>query len=282
MTHHPRRTPALLALSVLTAGSLAACGSDSTAESPSDCTPAHTFDTISAGKLTVSAPEFPPFATVSGTDGEGIDADIVAAIAELECLEVTYESTTYAAAIPAVQSGRADLAIGDYYRTAARAEVVALTDAIYFDQMAVISADGLDTISGTEDRKVGTVDGYLWLEDMQTILGDNLSVYPSNVEMKADLEAGRIDVGLDSYAVAAISFEGTDFETLVVQPDDRVAASLEPAQTTLPHTKDNAALTEALNADIATLREDGTLAEIFTTWGLDSSATEVTENFELR
>lgn len=277
-----RRTPALLALGALTVGSLAACGSDSASTVDASCTPTHTFDTIADGKLTVSAPEFPPFSSVSGSTGKGIDADIVSAIAEKECLEVSYLSTTYAAAIPAVQSGRADLAIGDYYRTAARAEVVALTDAIYFDQMAVISADGLDTIAGIEDAKVGTVDGYLWLEDMQAILGDNLSVYPSNVEMKADLEAGRIDVGLDSYAVAAIAFEGTDFTTEVVQPDERVAASLEPAQTTLPHTKDNTALTEALNADIATLREDGTLAEIFDTWGLDTSATEITENFELR
>lgn len=262
-------------------GALAACSSDSdgaAGDASADCTPAHEFDTISAGTLTVATPDLPPFTVFESADSaSGVDIDIVNAIAELECLDVTYMSTSYAAAIPAVQSGRADLAVGDYYRTAVRAEVVALSAPIYLDDMGVISKDGVTSIPAMESLSVGTVDGYLWVEDMKAVLGDGLAIYPSNVEMWADLEAGRIEVGLDGYGVAVTTADGTDFTVEVVEPDDRVAASIEPAQATFPHTLDNEALSAALDADIEALHADGTIASIVEKAGLDPAITEVGE-----
>src|SRR5699024_8622573 len=95
----------------------------------------------------------------------GVDADVAKAIAEAECLKIKVAQVEYATAIPYVISGRADLAIGTYYRTVERGKVVAQSDPIYLDQMGIYSKEGISKVSDLEGRKVGTVQGYLWVEE---------------------------------------------------------------------------------------------------------------------
>ncbi len=258
---------------------LTACGSTSTASSvANDCVPQHDVETLQEGVLTVAAPEFPPFSSVSNGKATGADADLIAQFAEDNCLEIKLEQTSYAGTIPAVQSNRADVAIGCYYRTAQRAEIVDLSAPVYTDDMASISADGVTSIPEMETLKVGTVDGYLWVTDMKAVLGDALTIYPSAVEMQADLKSGRIQVGLDGFGSAALMYaDSKDFSVEVVDPDDRVIASKEAAQIGFPHTKGNSSLTEALDASIEKMRENGTVAEILTANGLPETAAETGE-----
>lgn len=270
----------LATLALLTGCSSSEPGSSDpeTTGAAGDCTPAHTFETVTEGVLTVAAPELAPFSTVESADSaSGIDVDIVEHIAAAECLDVIYQAVSYAQAIPEVQSGRADLAVGDYYRTAIRAEIVALSDPLYLDGMGLISVDGVSTITELESVQVGTVDGYLWVTDLQAVLGDGLSVYPSNVEMLQDLETGRIEVAIDGFGAAVAATEGTEYQVVTAEPDDRVASSVEAAQATLPHNPDNPDLTTALNANIAEMHEDGTIVSILESYGLDASLAEVGE-----
>lgn len=257
--------------------SLAACGGTSSANTvASDCVPQSEVKTMQKGVLTIAAPEFPPFSSVSGGKATGLDADVLMEFAAKNCLEVKMESTSYAGTIPAVQSNRADVAIGCYYRTAQRAEIVDMSDPIYTDEMASISADNVVAVSAMEPLKVGTVDGYLWVPDMKKVMGSNLTIYPSAVEMQADLKAGRIQVGLDGFGSAAHMYKGdTKFKVAAVDADPRVVASTEPAQIGFPHTKGNASLTEALNASIKTMHGDGTIVKLLVANGLPESAAEV-------
>lgn len=257
---------------------LAACGGDGGASTVAeDCTPAHTFDTVEEGVLTVGVYDLPPYISTTGEGGmSGIDAELVREVAALECLEVKAVSAEAAAQIPGVQNGRLDVAVGDWYRTEARAEVVNISDPLYLDDMGIISADGVDTVSGLEGRTVGTVDGYLWVEDLKTLLGDDLKLYPSATNLQQDLKAGRIDIGIDSYGSAVQTLEGDDsLQIAKAQPDPRVAASEQPAQSGWPLPKDNQALLDAINADIATLHENGTIEKVLTDHGLDASAADV-------
>lgn len=284
MSPHPSKVlvaGAVLAGMFLTGCSAGSGGGQSAAAS--DCKPTHTFSTVSSGKLTVAAPDFAPFVTLTGGTPSGIDVDIVQEIAAMECLTPTYSQVDYSGAIPAVQSGRADIAIGDYYRTTTRAQVVGLSDAMYFDGMGIISKDGVTDMPTIITRKVGTVDGYLWVADLKKVMGDNLKIYKSNVEMWADLKAGRIDVGIDSIPAGAFHAKenGTEWKVGTAQPDARIGASEKPAQTTLPYPKSNTALGTALNEDIATLHKNGKLAEIFTKHGIDPKQTEVGESYLL-
>jgi polar amino acid transport system substrate-binding protein len=267
-----RKTAGFAALAVA-ATALTGCGGTASSAPNADCKPAHTFPTVAQGKLSVVLYDLPPFSKLEGSKVTGVDGDIVNAIAGMECLTVSAKSVATAANIPTVQAGRADLSIAAWYRTASRAEIVNLTEPIYTDQMAIISRDGLDDAEQLKGKAVGTVDGYLWVDDMKKLLGDSLKVYPTTLNMNQDLAAGRIDIGIDSYGSAQFNKKG-DFKVTVIKPHDAIAASKEAAQIGIPVPKQNTELLAALNADLKKLRENGKLEQILKANGLDASAAD--------
>jgi len=254
--------------------SLTACGIG-TAESnkvAADCQPAHEFNTVKDGYLTVASFDVLPYTKVEGKNLEGSDGDIVNEIATMECLQLNTLSSTAAASIPLVQSGRADLTAADWYRTTARAEIVALSDPIYADQMGLISKQGVSNVDDLKGLKVGTVDGYLWVDALREFLGDGLKTYANTTNLYGDLKAGRIDVVVDS--VGAGNYNAQGYQVEVAEPNPAVPVTQEPGQSNFPMNKDNPALIKAINEDIATLRQSGKLAEILEKNGMDPSAAD--------
>lgn len=258
--------------------SLSACGGAAESTVSKGCQPESTFKTISAGFLTVAAPEFPPFS--SNKDGKltGVDADIIKEFAAKNCLDIKVEPTSYAGTIPAVQSGRADVAIGCYYRTAVRAEIVGLSDPIYTDEMGIVSESGVKDIKELESMKVGTVDGYLWVPDMKEVMGANMTIYPSAVEMQADLKAGRIQAGIDGFGSAVQMYkDDAKYKVAGASADARVIASKEPAQIGFPIGKDNTDMTKAVNTSIKAMKSSGKIEEVVKAYGLPQSAVDTGE-----
>lgn len=243
-----------------------------------DCTPEHEFSTVAEGVLTVAATDAPPASSTANDEFTGVEADLLKDFAKANCLEVAYMPVSFAAAIPAVESGRADVATGGFYRTAQRAEVVALSDPVYLDMLAAVSTDEVSTVEEAEGQKVGTVDGYMWTADAQALFGSDLTVYPSSVEMRADLNAGRISVALDSFGLATSLYADDEgIKVLILPADDRIAATSEPAQIGFPLTKSNASMLEALNDRIAGWVEDSTIETVLEDNGLDASLADVGE-----
>jgi polar amino acid transport system substrate-binding protein len=254
-----------------------ACSRNADTTVAEDCKPEHTFPTVDEGTLTVGLTDIPPYSYTENTEPTGVDVDIVEEFASVNCLEVKYTPVTYAAAVPSVQGGRIDLTIGDWYRTKERTEVVNLSAPLYLDEMGVVSEDGITTVDELDGNVVGTVDGYLWVEDLRKLLGDDLKVYPSSVELKQDLEAGRLDVGVDAFGTALYYFDGSDYQVTTVEPDEAVAATVEPAQSTFPYNKDDAELGKALDAVIADLHSSGEIEKILEAHGLPASSADVGE-----
>lgn len=244
-----------------------------------DCTPKHQIVTVEEGFLTVAAPTFPPFSVPQADDGlTGVDGEIVNEIAARECLQVKVAQVEYATAIPYVVSGRADVAIGNYYRTAERSKVVDMSAPLYLDQMGLLSTDGVTTIEDLSGHRVGTVQGYLWVNELTEILGDDLSLYNNYVALYQDLDAGRIDVAIDGVAVGKAAQDGGALEGIaieVAQQDQRVGASVAPPQAGLPIAKGNENLLAAIDATVAELHGNGRLVEILAQFGMPQSATEV-------
>jgi polar amino acid transport system substrate-binding protein len=143
---------------------------------------------------------------------------------------------------------------------------------MYTDQMAFISKDGVKSMSELEGKKVGTVDGYLWVDDVKKVLGSSVKVYPTTLNMNQDLKAGRIEVGIDSYGSG--KFNNPSLKVEVTEPDKRVKASLQGAQSSFPVPKSNTALLKAMNADIAELHSSGDMAKILTDNKLPASAAD--------
>lgn len=246
-----------------------------------DCKPQHEITTVNSGFLTVAAPTFPPFSSpISGSDLTGVDGEIVKEIAARECLKVKVEQVEYATAIPYVVSKRADVAIGNYYRTAERGKVVDMSAPLYIDQMGLFSKDGITKISELEGRRVGTVQGYLWVNDLKNIIGQNLRLYNNYVALYQDLEAGRIDVAIDGVGIGSAAQNSGALKNIqikVVESDERVRASVAAPQAGLPLSKGNEQLLTALNDIVADLHTSGRLKEIVANFGLPETATDVGE-----
>ena len=244
------------------------------------CTPAHKFSTIVPGVLSVATFPYPPFSVPAGEDVGGIDAEILKKIAAKECLKLSFSVVDPSAVIQSVVSGKADVAMGDWQRTAARAKVLGLSAPIYVEQVGFISKDGIDSVAGLQGKRVGSVQGYFWTGDLQKLLGGSLAVYPNPVAMAQDLEAGRLDVGTDAYSVVEYDKKKGGYKGLqvkVVKPDPKLAASRMPSQAGFPYTKGNDALGKALSADIDELHKSGEMVKILKTNGVPPSAGDVGE-----
>lgn len=241
-----------------------------------------TIATVDKGKLTVAAYDYPPFSvTGPGTEISGIDADIVKRAAKENCLEVAPLVMDPAATIQAVISGKADVAIGSWNRTEKRAEVLDISGPTYLDPMGIFSREGFDSVEALKGKQVGTVTGYLWVGELQELFGPDLKLYPTPVALAQDLEAGRIDAGIDGYN-SGVFLQKTagGYKGIVIvlsKPDERVQASVQPAQAGVLYTKGNAALGKALDASIAQQHADGTIVKALEAAGFDAKVGDVGE-----
>ncbi len=280
----PKHATKLVLLAAVSSFALAGCApaqAPATEETAEECVPAHPgLTTVQEGFLTVAAYEYPPFSAIDGTELSGAEGEILNAIADLECLDVMVQPGAAAAMIPSIESGRADTTLGSWYRTAARAEIVLLSDPVIIDQLTLISVEGVDSVEGLVGKKVGSTLGFLWNEDLEKLLGGDLSLYETTQALYADLASGRISVVVDTFpsgkaALETTPIDGAQFK--VPAPDDRVVSTTKPGQTNFPVNLSNPGLQQAINDNLKTLRDSGKLAEIAEKWGFSPTAVEETE-----
>ena len=223
--------------------------------------------------------DIPPFSSYNSGKPNGIDIAIVNKIAKDECLEPAYQQATYADAVQSISGGNIDLAVGTIDATEKRLKAVDFSASTYLDGMGLASKTGATTVADLEKmNKVGTIDGYLWVEDLKKILGDKLVTYPSSVELKADFDAGRLDADVDAYGVQVLQFKGAAGVTVALsneKPDPRVGAIAHAPEAAFPMTKGNTSLHEALDAGITAQRADGTITKLLTDAGLSEGLGKV-------
>lgn len=280
-THRLKGAGILTASAIALSLGLTACGGSSGASTAS-CTPKHQgIQTVAPGKLTVGVIDIPPFSSYNSGKPNGIDIAIVSKIAKDECLEPAYQQATYADAVQSISGGNIDLAVGTIDATEKRLKAVDFSASTYLDGMGIVSKSGATTVSDLEKtNKVGTIDGYLWVEDLKKILGDKLVTYPSSVELKADFDAGRLDADVDAYGVQVLQFKGASGVKVALaneKPDPRVGAIAHAPEAAFPMTKGNKSLQDALNAGISAQRADGTIAKLLTDAGLSEGLGKVAE-----
>ena len=242
-----------------------------------DCTPVAGIETVKEGVLTVALTNTPPYSFEQDGEMTGIDSRIAQAFAEEECLTVEFAPYTYATAIPAVEQSRVDVALGGFYRTQARADVVTLSAPTYLDELSVYSTEGFSTVDELLGKTIGTVEGYLWVDDLKNLPGTETRVYPDSVSLAKDLKAGRIDAALDGFGAAVVATEGEDYKIEVLQADERVASTNVPSQASILLDPKNADLSSAFDTLIDAMRADGRLVDALAEFGLPASAAEVGE-----
>jgi polar amino acid transport system substrate-binding protein len=246
-----------------------------------DCKPLHQLKTIKPGELTVTSVVLPPFAFEEAGRFSGVDGEIIQQIAKDNCLKLNHVVTDSAASIQYVVASRADISVGAWYRTFERSKVLGLSDPVYLEQTAIYSRDGATKFEQLDGRKIGTVSGYLWVPELKKLYGNNVSLYPNAVALAQDLNSGRVDVAVNTFAIGAESQKkgglNKDIAVKVAEPDQRIKSSVYPAQTAFLYSKGNDELGQAINGTIKTMRESGKIGELLTQQGLRADGADVGE-----
>ena len=224
-----------------------------------DDAPAYTL--VTDGTLTVATEgTYKPFSYHDET-GElvGYDVEVSKAVAEKLGLEVDFQETEWAAIFAGLEGKRFDVIGNQVSINDEREEKYSLSDPYSVSPGALVVASdntditGFDNLDGKKAAQSATSNWYElaagYGADIEEVEGWNESV--------SLLTQGRIDFTLNDKLTVLdyLATEGDDAIKIVAETDD-------PSLSAFAVTKDNSALTDAINEALAELKADGTLAEI--------------------
>jgi polar amino acid transport system substrate-binding protein len=244
----------MLAAAMVAAG----CGGD---DDDDDGAPAgEDLGLIEEGQLLVGTDTpFPPFEIGQPPDITGYDIEVMDAIGEELGLEVTYEDTGFGTIFRDTANGQFDVAAAASTITSGRENTVDFTDPYYEAQQALVVTDDSD-IASVEDLSgaiVGAQDGTTG-EAYANDETDAAEVrgFPEGPNAISALVTGQVDATIidQPFAVDAIEKQGGLEIADVIETNELYGFPVAPQ---------NDALREAMNEALATLREDGTIEELY-------------------
>ncbi len=220
----------------------------------------------------------------------GYDGDILQLAAERLDLKIKPVPMEWSGAIAAVQTGRVDIIGGNVAWTKQRAETLSLTDPTGYFQNGITSRKeaAWHTLKDLENRKVGSMTGFSFLPELRKIDGLELSLYDSSDAALRDLLTGRIDALVGDPPVIDYAISRNPDWGLVNMPftdnnpDYPLLTGL-GRQYVFGLSKENAALSAALSAEIRNLWTSCTVNSIGQRYGNLSKAnyTPSVENFRV-
>ncbi|MFI2103947.1 ABC transporter substrate-binding protein [Isoptericola sp. NPDC019693] len=276
-----RTSRPVLAVALASAATLAFAGCSSSDDggdgapaasgSAADCTP-EGMQTLTDGTLTVGASDpFEPWYVGEPTSGEGFESALVYAVADelgFAKDDVKWTSVTFEQIIsPAVKPF--DVAAYQTTITDERRNAVDFSSPYLTSRQGVIVADDGEysdaaSLADLQGAKIGVTASQTSLDVAEAAWGDDVEVTPFNAagDGMTALSSGTID------AMVMDVDQGVAAST-VYFPDTHVVGSLppvgEPEQLGLVLDK-GSSLTACVSAAVDTLEENGTLAELRTTW----------------
>ena len=221
--------------------------------------------------------EFPPYEFYEGTEIVGIDAEIAAAICERLGYTLVIEDMAFDALIPAVQSGKVDFVMAGMTVTEERQQSVNFSDSYATGVQVVIVMEDSDITSvddlfeggyaiGVQLATTGDLYATWDLEDTGLCTVDR---YNKGADAVEALKAGKVDcVIIDNEPAKAFVAANEDLVILDTQyavEDYAIAFSFE-----------NEDLMDDFNAELAAMKEDGTIDEIVAKY-IGSSEEETAE-----
>ncbi|MSO59373.1 MAG: amino acid ABC transporter substrate-binding protein [Ilumatobacteraceae bacterium] len=284
----------LVSLAIVSSLGLAGCGdSDSSSKAGSDtaklaggtgndCT---TDKTLAAATLTIGTgtPTYPPWVVGDAPEkGEGFEAAVAYAVATELGFDTAHVSWVRTSFDEAVQPGKKnfDFNLQQYSITEERKQTVSFSDAYYTTNQAIVgladsSAAGAKTVADLKGLKFGAQTGTTSLDFITNVIKPDAEpfVYDDNAGAKAALEAKQIDaIVVDlptAFYIAAAEIEGA-----VVIGQFPADANTTPEQFGLVFDLENP-LVACVNTALQTLKDNGTLAKIESTWLSDKTGAPV-------
>jgi polar amino acid transport system substrate-binding protein len=244
-----------LVATLATAGIAAGCGDD-------DGGGDNELGLITEGTLFVGIDTpYPPFEQGQPPNVSGYDVDVLNTIADNLGLEVKYQDTGFATIFRDVGAGQFDTAAAASTIKPGREKQVDFTDPYYASATALVVAEGSDiaSVDDLSGKIVGTQDGTIQ-EDYANEETDASEVraFPEGTNALSSLLTGAVDAALIDEAVAADAIEkqgGLEIaDSFAAITPDLFGFAIAP---------ENDALREAMNEQLAAMKEDGTLAELY-------------------
>lgn len=227
------------------------------------------LELVQPGKLTcISNLYFPPFESMDEKTGDpvGFDIDMSAELAKHMNLEVNWlPSQAFDSLVPTIKAGgTADVAIAGMTITDERKKEVDMSDP-YVDsnQSVVTKIDSTDTMEtlNAEDKKIavqaGTT-GEEWARENMT----KASIVPLDdiISAMTGVQTGAYAALVTDLPVASYQIKNSYTDLQVIEPIPT------GEQYGIAVSKDNPNLLAAINAALAEMKDDGSMAQIQTKW----------------
>ena len=229
------------------------------AEAAEESTDAAEVTTVEPGVLTMGTnATFPPYEYKDGDDVVGIDAEIAQALADKLGLQLEIVDMDFDSLVASVQSGKIDMSLAGMTVTEERKQNVDFTDSYATGVQVIIVKDDSDiaSVDDLQDKLIGVqqgTTGHLYCAD--DFGEDHVNALPNGATAVQALLQGKVDCVVIDQEPAKAFVEANEglkiLETAYTTEDYAAAVS-----------KDNPALTAALNSALQELKDDGTIQGI--------------------
>ncbi|MBU5595025.1 transporter substrate-binding domain-containing protein [Amphibacillus sp. MSJ-3] len=193
----------------------------------------------------------------------GYDVEVAKEIAKRLGLEINFEIMSIDSMLPAIDSGRIDLAINDIEATDSRKEQFNFSEPYKYSHsvMAVRESDhsGINSLEDLEGKKAGGGATTIYSQ-IAEYYGAEIVTYgnANNEAYLRDVSTGRTDVVVNDYYLTTFGVAAFPDFDLTVHPD----IAFHPTEQAIVMKKDEDQLTEKINEVLETMRADGTLSEL--------------------
>jgi polar amino acid transport system substrate-binding protein len=215
---------------------------------------------ISEGTLSVGTDTpYPPFEIGQPPDITGYDIEVMNGIADELGLEVEYTATGFGTIFRDTASGQFDTAAAASDITEKREQVVDFTDPYYLSSTVLIVPTDSDiaSVDDLSGKIVGVQDGTTQQDyaEAETDASD-IRGFPEGPNAVAALETGQVDAVFLDLATGEDALEKAEGLEVAEEIPTDVFFGFAVAP-------DNDALREAMNDAIATLKDDGTINDLY-------------------
>jgi len=205
---------------------------------------------------------------------QGIMVDLITEIAKDAGFAVQIEPMQFSALVPSLTSNKIDIISAAMFATAARKEVIDFSDAVYtYGEGLVVPKADTKSYATQEDLKgeaVGAQVGTAFVDALKkTGLFSEVKVYDTIPDILRDVNAGRLKAGLADYPILAYNLKQGGFAEV------KLVDSYKPATVgtvAIGIRKSDTELLGKLNASLAKLKANGTIARILEKWGQKADA----------
>jgi ABC-type amino acid transport substrate-binding protein len=237
------------------------------------------FKTVKPGTITVAMNGDMPMTSVKDGKLIGTDGEMIAAIAKRLDLEVQPLLMEWSATIQSILSGRADVMLGNMGWTPARAQVLLITDAVYYPgKFALMKQDkpfstGI-SISAMKGYSLGTVTGFTTVPEMKKVPDTTeVKLYDTSDGCVRDVVAGRLDFAfLDAPTVAYMIQHNASWglKQVPILPDPTFPIMTGKQHAVFGMSGANPDLFDAVNDGVHWLWKAKLNAQILASYGVDS------------